>query len=191
MGHAGGEPADGSQTAREFDLVFDAPHRLRVPHAEQRADAFPALGDEIERNLNAAAVLQLDLALRNPLMKREGVEHDPAQLSGVGENGFHHAAQNFAARAADEALGRGADQHDASVTREQHQAVLQRTHDLVEIFLQGAEHFLDIADLPAQAIDLGVDHPVFVCTAGIGIGRWVGNAGGHLIETPADGFQRT
>ena len=62
----------------------------------------------------------------------------------------------------DEALGRGADQHDAAVAGEQHEAVLQGGHELIEVFLQGGEDLAHIVDLPAQAVDAVADRAEFV-----------------------------
>ena len=67
-------------------------------------------------------------------MQREGIENDATQLVGVGENLFHQAAQDLSPRTADKTFRRSAHQDDAGVAGEEHQAVLQRPHDLVEVF---------------------------------------------------------
>ena len=86
MGHAGGKPANGRQTARKFDLVFDTVDRLGIAHGKQRPDALAPLGDEIERDLDAASVFQLDFALRYRPLQRKRVQYDTAQLIGIGED---------------------------------------------------------------------------------------------------------
>ena len=53
-----------------------------------------------------------------------------------------------------------------------------------------AEGFF-IADLAAKAVDLGVHDSVLIGTARVGFRGRVGNASCHLVETAADGLQRT
>ncbi len=52
VGHAGSEPADRRQTARQFNFIFNAMDGLSVAQGEQRADALPPFFDEVERNLD-------------------------------------------------------------------------------------------------------------------------------------------
>src|SRR5208337_2510083 len=99
------EAADCSEAARKLNFVLDAPDGFGVTHGQKRTNAFPPLSDKIQCDLDAAAVLQLNFALRNWLVQSEGVEHDAAQFIGVAENAFHHVAQNLASWAANETLG--------------------------------------------------------------------------------------
>ena len=65
----------------------------------------------------------------------------------------------------------------------------KRAHDLIEVFLEGGEDFLDVADLAAQAIDLGVHRAVLV-----GLSRRLrslgGDLDGHGIQPARDSLQR-
>src|SRR5271166_2651269 len=162
MRHARREAAYGSKAAGEFDLVLNAADRLSIAHGQQRTDALAPLGDEVERYLDAAPILELDFPLRDGPMQRESIEHNPPEHGGVGKDIFHNLTQNLHSRPSDEPLGRGADQHDMGIAGEQNQAVLQGTHDLVEVSFESAEDFLDISNLAAETVDLGIDHAVFV-----------------------------
>ena len=112
----------------------------------------------------------------------------PSLLASV-KTVFYHAAQNFSPWPPDEALGRSADQHDTGIAREQHQSVLQRPHDLIEVFFQCAEDFFHVANLAAESIDLGIDQAVLVGSARIRLGRGVGYSSRHLVKTAANRFQ--
>ena len=57
---------------------------------------------------------------------------------------------------------RCADQHDARVASEQHQAVLQVGHDLVDVVFQGRENFLGVAHLAAEVSNFQRDQTVLV-----------------------------
>ena len=60
------------------------------------------------------------------------------------------ASQKFRARTAQKPFHRRADQHHARVAREQHQAILQLGHELVDVVLEGGEDFPAVANLAAQ-----------------------------------------
>ncbi len=165
VGDAGGEASDGGEAARELDLVFNAADGLGVAHGEQRADGSAALGDEVERELNPASVLDLNLARGNILAQGKGVEHDASEAIGVVEDLFDHPSQHLTAGMADEALGGGADQHDAAVAGEEDESVLQGGHELVEVFLECGEDLADIVHLASEAVDAGADGAEFVGSA--------------------------
>src|ERR1035437_4528574 len=76
MGNAGSEPPNGRQTAGQFNFVLDSAHRFGVAHGEKRPYTLAALGNEIERNLYALSVLQLDLTLRDGLVQSEGIQSE-------------------------------------------------------------------------------------------------------------------
>src|SRR5271167_3575173 len=105
MGDARGETPNGSQAPRKLDLDLDATDRFGIAHCKQRSDALSPLGNEIECDLDAAAVVQFDLTLRNRLMESKRIQHDKAQFGGVAENVFHWVAQDLPTRTPDEALG--------------------------------------------------------------------------------------
>ena len=188
VGYAGGEASDGGETAREFDLVFNAADRLGIANGEQGADGSAALGDEVERELNPPSLLDLNLARGNFLAQGKGVEHDASEASGVVKNLLDHLAEHLAARAADEAFGRGADQHDAAIAGEQDQSILQGGHELVEVFLEGGEDLADIVHLAAETVDAGADGAEFVGSFRLGLG--LSGLGGHGIQTAGDDLQR-
>src|SRR5580704_15462209 len=106
--NAGSEASNGGKPPRKFDLVFNAAYRLRIPHRQQGSDSFTTLRDEIERDLDTATVFQLDFALRNALMQSKRIEHNAAQLVGVGKHAFDGAPQDLATRTPDKSLRGGA-----------------------------------------------------------------------------------
>src|SRR5450755_126402 len=75
------------------------------------------------------------------------------------------------------------------VAGEQDQTVLQRAHDLVEVSLEGAEHFFDIAYLPAETVNLGVHHAVFIDAARIEYWVNVGHLRRHLVQPSPNRLQ--
>src|SRR5208283_2942397 len=102
------EAADCSEAAGKLDFVLDATDRFGVAHGQKRANALSALGDKIQRDLDAAAVLQFNFTLWDRLVQSEGVEHNTSQFVGIAENAFHQVAKDLSSRPADEALGRSA-----------------------------------------------------------------------------------
>ena len=70
-------------------------------------------------------------------------------------------------------------------------AVLEVGHDLVHIFLQCGENFVDRAHLPADAFYFGTDVPVLIAAVELGRRRGRNLAGGHLIESARDRLQRS
>ena len=78
------------------------------------------------------------------------------------ENFAGGAAEQLSARAAEESLDRRADQHDARVAGEQHQAVLQFGHELIDVVFQRGKNLFAVAHLPAEIGDLQRDQTVFV-----------------------------
>src|SRR5215472_13091394 len=61
MGYARSQPPNSRQPPRKFDLIFNAMDRFRVSQSEQCTDALSVLLDEVQHDLYAAAVFQLNL----------------------------------------------------------------------------------------------------------------------------------
>ena len=76
VGNATSHASAGRNTAREFNLVFNAAGRFGVTHCQQRADLRASFVDEVERNLNSAAVRHFNFMLGNIVMKTECVQHE-------------------------------------------------------------------------------------------------------------------
>ena len=92
----------------------------------------------------------------------ESVDHQRGQGRISGEDFPGGSAQQFCPRPAQEALDRRAHQYHAGVSREQHQAILQLGHELVDVVFQSGKNLLAIAHLPAQMGDLQRDQSEFV-----------------------------
>src|SRR5437764_4268790 len=152
--HAGGELAYIGQAAGDLDLAFNLPNRLRVAHGEQSAQLLSILFDEIQRDLDVGAVVAGNLHHVHGTVHAERAENAAAELRMSGEDLLGMLAQHLAPRLAKEGLDGGAYQHCALIAREQHQAILQVGHDLIDILLQGREDFIDGAHLPPNAFDL-------------------------------------
>ena len=112
------------------------------------------LFDEIQRDLDVGAVVAGNLHHVHGTVRAERAENAAAELRMSGEDLLGMLAQHLAPRLAKEGLDGGAYQHCALIAREQHQAILQVGHDLIDILLQGREDFIDGAHLPPNAFDL-------------------------------------
>src|SRR5215472_11316042 len=75
MGHARGEPPDSGKPARELDFIFDPVHRFGVAQREQGPDALAIFLNEIEGNLDEAAVLSFNFFLAQGLARADGREN--------------------------------------------------------------------------------------------------------------------
>ena len=73
---------------------------------------------------------------------------------------------------------------------EQHQAVLQVGHDLVDVVFQGGENLLGIAHLPADVGDFLGYHPVLVAPAFV-LRNGFSLTGGNTVQAPANALQWT
>jgi len=164
----------------------------RTDSASRRVSRAPIRSpflDEIEGHQHAAAVAVVHLHARKGLMAVNRIPHQPAERPLGGEDGFHAFAQHLAPGAADKLLGGGADQHHLPVTGEQHQAVLQVGHDLIEVLLQGGENLLNIAKLAAEPVDLGGHHSILVRALRLRFGRQLQLPGGHAVQPLANHLQ--
>src|SRR5262249_15962802 len=76
-------------------FVLNAAHRLGVTQRHERANLLAFFLDEVERNLNAAAVLHFHVALVKRLVKFKGFEDGAAQASLAGHEFAHVLSHPF------------------------------------------------------------------------------------------------
>ena len=162
MSNAAGHASAGREAAGHLNFVADAAHGFGVAHNQQRADLGAFLLNKIQRHLHAPAGGRDKLALRERSPAFKSVEHRGAERRVPGKNFRDGSAQQFSSRPAEKALHRRAHQHDAGVSREQHQAVLQLRHELVHVVFQSGKNFPAVAHLPAKVGDLQSDQAEFV-----------------------------
>ena len=192
--NAGGQPADGRETARELQLTLDLPDRFEVVQGQERAEGLTAVGravvvDEVERNLYPPAGLGSDLFLHDRDAGVEGVADGGAEPGGAIEDLVKLRSQDLSAAQAKEPFDRIADQHGAGVAGEEQDAVFQIGHDLVEVFFQGGKDLLHVAHAAAKALDLVGDlHDRVI--GGVGVEFADGFRLGEGVETLADLGQR-
>src|SRR5215469_6206500 len=189
VGDAAREASAGRHAARHLDFIFDLPHRLGVAQDQQGADLAAPFLDKVQRDLHTLAVRGLDLFLCHRTAQVKTLEQQHAQRGIAGEDLIHGSAKQLAPRAAQEALHRGANQHYARLAGEQHQAVLQIPHDLVDVVLQGRENLLGIPYLATQVRNLQGDQTVFVAT-GYMFPHGFTAAGGNAVQGAADPLER-
>src|SRR5579871_290261 len=187
---AAGEAAAGREPAGHLDFVADPLYRFRVAHDEQSADLRVFLLHEIEGNLHALAAGRLELPLRNGALALEGIEEGGTDAGIAVEDFADGAAQQLTPGASEESFDRGADQHDTGITGEEHQAILQLGHELIDVVFQCRENFASVADLASEVGNLERDQSVFVMPRGARAEIAL-LAAGHAVEIAADGFQRS
>ncbi len=164
-------------------------HRFGIAHGEQRADRRSLFLNEIERHLNPPAIGSFEFVLPQRPLLLECRQKHRAQNRAIGKNFFRGAPQNFAPRAAEKLLRRGAYQHHPRIAREQHEPVLQLGHDLLDVVFQRGKNLVGIANLPAQVSDLQRHQAHLVLRPGLLRGQQISGAG--AVEVAADGLQRS
>jgi hypothetical protein len=135
VGDSAGDAAAGREAAGHLDFVADTAHRLGVAQNEESADGIIFFLNEIQRNLDVPAGRGDELALRQRTLALESVEHENSQRRVAEENLLRSFPQQFGARPSEEALDRRADQNHAGVASEEHQSILQRGHELINVVL--------------------------------------------------------
>src|SRR5271165_1260309 len=189
VGHAPGEAPAGGEAARHLNLVANAAHRLGIAHDQQRADLRIFFLHEVERNLDALASGSVKLARRQGTAALEGIEQSRAQQGIAVEYLVNRMSEKFGARTSQKTFHRRAYQHHARIAREQHQAILQLGHELIDIVFEGRENLPAVANLAAQVGNFQGDEAVLIMT-GLVAGKRFCIARAHAIEIEADFLQR-
>src|SRR5215471_11450007 len=99
--------------------------RFGVAQSQQRSNALTTFFNEVERDLDVAALLVLNLFRGQRRTRSKGLQDGAPQAGVMRKDLGRLTPQDRAARLADKALCRGADQHDVEVTGEEHDAVLK------------------------------------------------------------------
>ena len=150
VSHAAGEASAGGEAARHLDLVANAADRFGVAHDQQRADLRIFFLHEVERHLDAlssgASNSRCDKGRRRSNASSSATDRGESPVKYF----LHSVAEKFRARTAQKSFDRRAHQHHARVAREQHQAILQLGHELIDVVFEGRENFSAVANLAAQ-----------------------------------------
>src|SRR5215469_4999599 len=188
MRYAAREAATRRHPPGHFDFILEPSHRFRIPHDQQGANLRGLVMDEVEGNLNAAAIRAFHFSLSEWTASLEAVENHGAERSIVREDIARAAAQHFAAWPSQEPFDGCADQHNVEVPREQHQAVLQVRHQLVDVVLQCGEDFLGVPHLASKVRDLERDQAEFVMF-GVVLSNGVRASFVHNVQVAVDFFK--
>ena len=139
MADAGGEPTDGGHAAGEFQFGFDDLDGLLIMECEQSAESLSraVVVNEVEGDYDAMSGLGENFFLYEGESGLPGIA-DSSPENGVTVEDFAGVmSEDLVTVESEKAADGVGDEHGASVSSEEENAVLEVSEDLVEVFLEG------------------------------------------------------
>src|SRR6266478_1871610 len=171
----------------DLQLCVDAFDGVEVAQGHQRAHALAVFLNRLHTHANSSGStdgVQVrfcgDLAQFVALHVQDFVQRMPER-----ENFVHAPTQKVPGGRAEKFLRRRADHHGARIAGEEQQAVLQPGHYRIHVLAQGAEDFVDAAQLLPDLRNFSAHLPKLIGTAGkcLGVpGRGIVLSGGNAIQ---------
>src|SRR6185312_9556445 len=179
----------GRNPPRKFNFIFNTTGRLGIAHGQQGANLRPFFLDEIQGQLHATAIRGLNLPLLDGVVQPKSIQQQRAKWRFGGKDLSGALSMKLPARPTEKTLHRRAYQHNFGIAREEHEAVLQARHDLVDIALQRGEDFAGVPHLAANGGQFLSDPTVFI-TNDFVFPAIYAVCLSDTVETATDVFQR-